>query len=111
MKRSDSGRGELAMLAAFAPRLMRSAWAGAIALAVGLGATAVLTLMTVRLYRSEAVIVFERGVQAGNVGHEADSPRAVAARLQDMFMSRGRLESVIKDMKLYQKLMDHRGLT
>jgi uncharacterized protein involved in exopolysaccharide biosynthesis len=111
MKRSDSGRSELAVLASLAPRIVRSAWMGGIALLVGLAGTAALALSTTRLYRSEAVLVFERGVQAGAVGREGESPRVIGARLQDMLISRQRLESVIKEMKLYHKLIDRRGLT
>ncbi len=54
------------LLASIAPRFLRGAWAGAIALAVGLAATAGAAMSTTRLYRSEAVLVFERGVQAGH---------------------------------------------
>jgi len=99
------------MLASLAPRIVRSAWVGGIALLVGLAGTAVLALSTTRLYRSEAVIVFERGVQAGNLGREPESPRVVGVRIQDMVTSRQRLESLIKEMKLYRKLVDRRGLT
>jgi protein tyrosine kinase modulator len=107
--RRFSPRVELAALAAIAPRFVRAGWVGAIALGLGLVGTAILTLSTVRLYRSETVLAFERGVQAG-LGHEGDSPRAVAARLQDMVTARQRLESLIKEMKLYRKVQDKRGL-
>ena len=106
--RRFSPRVELAGLAAIAPRFVRAGWVGIIALAVGLIGTAVLTLSTVRLYRSETVLVFEHGVQG--LGHEGDSPRAVSARLQDMVTSRQRLESLIKEMKLYRHVLDKRGL-
>lgn len=97
------------MLASLAPRMLRVKWAGVIAFVVGLGATFALSFSTTRLYRSEAMILFEHGVQAGALGHDAESPRAVAARLQDMFLSRQRLESLIKDMQLYRRQLDKKG--
>ena len=97
------------MLAAI-PRATRVAWTGAIGFGIGLVVTAPWVMSTTRLYRSEAVIVWERGVQAGTLGHEGESVRAVAARLQDAFTSRQRLESLIRDMKLYRGLLDKRGL-
>jgi len=98
------------MLASLVPRATRVAWTGAIGLGIGLVATALWVMSTTRLYRSEAVLLWERGVQAGTLGHEGDSVRAVAARLTDAFMSRQRLESLIKDMKLYRSLRDKKGL-
>ena len=97
------------LFASLAPRFLRGGWAGAIALAVGLAATAVAALSTTRLYRSEAVLVFERGVQAG-ISHEGDSARGVTGRLQEMLTSRQRLESLIQEMKLYHRLLEQRGL-
>jgi len=105
-----SARTELAILAAIAPRFVRAGWVGAIALAVGLAGTAAWALSTARLYRSESVIMFERGVQAGTLGHEGDSPRGIATRLQDMVTSRQRLESLIKEMKLYRGVVEKRGM-
>ena len=105
-----SARTELAILAAIAPRFVRAGWVGAIALAVGLAGTAAWALSTARLYRSEAVIMFERGVQAGTLGHEGDSPRGITTRLQDMVTSRQRLESLIKEMKLYRGIVEKRGM-
>lgn len=96
-------------MAAIAPRFVRASWVGGIALVVGLAGTAAWTLSTARLYRSEAILMFERGVQAGPPGL-GDSPRGIATRLQDMLMSRQRLETLIKDMKLYQGLLDKRGV-
>ena len=96
------------LFASIAPRFLRGAWAGAIALAVGLAATAGAAISTTRLYRSEAVLVFERGVQAG-IGQDGDSSRGVTGRLNEMLNSRQRLESLIKEMKLYKRVLDQRG--
>jgi uncharacterized protein involved in exopolysaccharide biosynthesis len=96
------------LFASIAPRFLRGAWAGAIALAVGLAATAGAAISTTRLYRSEAVLVFERGVQAG-IGQDGDSSRGVTGRLNEMLNSRQRLESLIREMKLYKRVLDQRG--
>src|SRR5262245_48112087 len=109
MMRRFSPRAELAVFASIAPRFMRAGWAGAIGLVVGLGVTAARAMSTTRLYRSEAVLVYERGVQAG-INNEGDSGRAVAARLQEMLTSRQRLESLIKEKQLYARLVDQKGM-
>src|SRR5215510_2308198 len=105
-----SAREQLAHLAAIAPRFARAGWVGAIAFLIGLGATAVWVLSTKRLYRSEAVVVFERGVQAGALGRDAESSRAIATRLTDMMTSRQRLDRLIKEMNLYRDVLDRRSL-
>src|SRR5262245_33192100 len=110
MRRPEPERGELAMVEVTLPRTRPVAWTGAIGFGIGLVSTALWVMSTTRLYRSEAVLLWERGVQAGTLGHEGDSVRAVAARLSDAFMSRQRLESLIKDMKLYRSLRDKKGL-
>jgi uncharacterized protein involved in exopolysaccharide biosynthesis len=109
MMRRFSPRAELATLASIAPRFVRAAWVGGIALALGLAGTAVWTLSTKRLYRSEAVLLYERGAQA-TLGREGESPRAIAARLQEMLTSRQRLDALIREMRLYQGLIERRGL-
>src|SRR5678816_670252 len=110
MRRPESGRGELAMLASLIPRATRVAWTGAIGFGIGLVVTVLWAMSSTRLYRSETVLVWERGVQAGTLGHEGESVRAATARLSDAFMSRQRLESLIKDMKLYRGVRDKRGM-
>ena len=94
-------------ISAYLPRLLRAKWLGLIALGVGLAGTAVWVFSTHRLYQSEVVLAYERGV----VGPaEADSARQVGLRVQDSFSSRQRLTELIKELKLYPKLVDRRGL-
>jgi hypothetical protein len=108
---SPSPREHLAAFASLAPRVTRAAWVGGIALAIGLGATAVWALSTSRLYRSEAVLLYERGVQSAQVGAgESDGARQVGLRLQDMLTSRQRLEGAIKELKLYASIVDQRSV-
>jgi uncharacterized protein involved in exopolysaccharide biosynthesis len=85
---------------------------GGIALAIGLVATAGWALSTSRLYRSEAVLLYERGVQSSQVGSsgESDSPRQVGLRIQDMLTSRQRLEAAVKEMKLYPSIVEQRSV-
>ncbi|HEY2902823.1 MAG TPA: hypothetical protein VGL59_19735, partial [Polyangia bacterium] len=98
-----SPREHLQLVAVFIRRAFRAARWGALALVLGLGATAVAILAAKRAYRSETVIMYDRGVRAGAVvsGAEADSPRQVATRIQDMMMSRQRLQKTIEQFGLY----------
>jgi uncharacterized protein involved in exopolysaccharide biosynthesis len=81
-------------------------------LAVSLALTAVWALSTRRLYRSDAVLVFEPGVQSTYISasSDSDSPRKVGARLADMLKARQRLEGLIKEMKLYPSIVDQRSI-
>src|SRR3954453_16774776 len=106
-----SPRDHLASLAALLPRAARAAWVGGIALIVGLAGTAVWAVTAKRMYRSEAVVVYERGVNPGPTeAAEGESATSVGARFQDMLSSRQRMETVIKEMDLYHKLVDRKGM-
>jgi protein tyrosine kinase modulator len=99
-------RDGLSALLAVVPRVLRAKWIGLIAGVLGLAGTAVGVLLTTRLYRSEAVLVYEKGLAA--TGDE--SSRGLGIRLQDAFSSRVRLEGLIKKNKLYPRLVRKRGL-
>jgi hypothetical protein len=103
-------REHLAAMLAFAQRAARGARYGALALGVGIIVTVALALSTHRLYRSEALLAYEGGVQAVALGADGVNPRAMAARVNDMVTSRERLGTIIKDMKLYRGIVDRRGL-
>src|SRR5882672_5858009 len=107
---SSSPREHLVAFASLAPRVARASWVGGVVLALGLAATAIWALSTNRLYRSEAVILYERGVQSGMGGQEGDLPRVMGTRLHDMLMSRQRLESVVKEMHLYPVIVEQRSI-
>jgi uncharacterized protein involved in exopolysaccharide biosynthesis len=83
---------------------------GGIVLALGLAATAVWALSTKWLYRSEAVVVFERGVQSGALGPGEDTPRQVSARLYDSLTSRTRLVGLVKQYRLYPQIVEQRNV-
>ncbi|HVT06613.1 MAG TPA: hypothetical protein VHO67_04110 [Polyangia bacterium] len=90
-------------------RVLRARKVGAVAMGFGLGATVVLALSTHRLYRSEAVLVYERGAQAVGAT-EGTSARGLASRVGDMMLSRERLEGLVKEMNLYPGIVDRRGV-
>jgi uncharacterized protein involved in exopolysaccharide biosynthesis len=96
-------------LASLLSRAVRSAWVGLVVLALGLTGTMVWALSTKRLYRSEAVIVYERGVQTGALSAE-ESPRQISTRILDMMTARHRLEGLIKSMKLYPVIVEQRNV-
>lgn len=100
-------RDGLAAALAFAPRVFRAKWPGLIAAVIGLAGTAVGVMLTTRLYRSEAVLMYQRGIASDL---EGESPRALGLRLQDAFSSRVRLENLIKKNRLYPRLVKKRGL-
>src|SRR3982751_6024946 len=99
-------RDGLSMLLAFVPRVVRAKWIGLIAVVLGLAGTAVGVLLTKRLYRSETVLLYEKGI----AGSGEESSRALGLRLQDAFSSRVRLEGLITKNKLYPRLVKKRGL-
>jgi protein tyrosine kinase modulator len=112
MSASSSPREHLAAFASLTPRVTRAAWMGGIVLAIGLVGTAIWALSTARLYRSEAVVLYERGMQGAAVGGgaEGEGPRQVGLRLNDMINARQRLEGLIKEMKLYQPIIESKGM-
>jgi len=111
MSGPSSPREHLSALVSFLPRALRAAWVGGIALALGLVATTAFVLSTARRYRSEAVVVYEHGVQSASAASgDPNTLRNIGSRIQDMLASRQRLESLIKEMKLYERIVEQRGL-
>jgi hypothetical protein len=110
MSASPSPREHLAAFTSFTPRVARAAWVGGVFLAAGLVGTAAWALSTSRLYRTEAVIVYESGVQGAGGGGDAEGPHQVGLRLGDMLNARQRLEGIIKEFKLYPTILDQRGM-
>jgi len=102
----------VALLTSFSRRARRLWWVGAATLALGALGTLVAVLAVQRTYRSEAVILYDRGIQNAAIRAQAEqeSPRSVALRLQDAILSRKRLESLIREMKLYPAVVEHRGM-
>jgi uncharacterized protein involved in exopolysaccharide biosynthesis len=107
---SFSPREQLVALIAHLPKAKRSAWIGGLVFALGLAATAVWVLSARRLYRSEAVVVYEPGVRTASADPEGESATAVGSRVQDMLSSRQRLEAIIKEMNLYPEIAENKGM-
>ncbi len=91
-------------------RALRRAWVGAIVFALGLAVTAAVVLTTKRIYRSETVLLYERGVQSAALNRDPEGPRQVASRLKEMVLSRQRLQKLIEEMNLYPETVDKRGI-
>jgi hypothetical protein len=106
----SQGGEHLQVLTSFAPRAARSLWVGSLAFAVGLVITTFVVLSTHRLYRSEALLAYQRGIRAASMNEEGEPAKLVGARLRDTMLSRQRLEGFIKSMNLYTKLVDKRGM-
>jgi len=81
-----------------------------VAFGVGLLVTAAVVLTTKRIYRSETVLLYERGVEAAALNRDPDSPRQVASRVKDTVTSRQRLQRLIEEMNLYPKIVDKLGM-
>ena len=100
-----SPRDQMIAFTTLVSRVLRARKVGAVAMGFGLGATVILALSTHRLYRSEAVMVYERGAQAVGAT-EGTSARGLASRVGDMMLSRERLEGLVKEMNLYPGIVD-----
>jgi len=107
---APSPREHLAALATMMPRLVRASRFGVIAGIIGLVGTVFWVVSTRRLYHSEAALVYEHAGQSTGLAGEAEAPRHVATRLQDMVLSRQRLEGLIREMNLYPKVVDKKGM-
>lgn len=110
MAGSSQGAEPIEALSAFAPRLARSLWMGLVALGVGGVITVLVVLNTHRLYRSEALLSYQRGIRAASMTEEGEPSRMIGARLRDIILSRHRLESNIRQLNLYSKIVDKRGM-
>ncbi|MFL5306447.1 MAG: GumC family protein [Polyangia bacterium] len=104
-----SPRDQMIAFTTLVSRVLRARKVGAVAMGFGLGATVILALSTHRLYRSEAVLVYERGAQAVGAT-EGTSARGLASRVGDMMLSRERLEGLVKEMNLYPGIVDRRAV-
>ena len=98
-------RDGLSALLAFVPRVLRAKWIGLVAGVLGLAGTAVGVLLTQRLYRSETVLLYEKGLVGGGrvlprFGHPAPGCLQFSC-------PPGR---PIKKNKLYPRLVKKRGL-
>ena len=63
-------------------------------------------------YRSECIVQFKAGLKIGERGEDSPAERALklAPKLKEQLNTRARLESVIKEYKLYPKIVDSQGM-
>jgi hypothetical protein len=81
-----------------------------VAFALGLVITTMVVISTHRVYRSEALVAYQRGIRAASNGDDGEPARLVGARLRDTMLSRQRIEGFIKSMNLYPKVVEKRGM-
>ncbi|MFO0675390.1 MAG: hypothetical protein U0169_02575 [Polyangiaceae bacterium] len=63
-----------------------------------------------RMYRSECKVLFKSGVTERDELPASEKAVRLAPKLKEMLLTRGRLERVINEFKLYPKIVDSRGL-
>ena len=90
----------------FRVRTRSTLWIGTTVFVLGLLATAARVIATQRLYRAEALVIYEPGV----LPSEADVPREAGPHLTEMLTARPRLEALIEEMRLYPALVGRRGV-
>ncbi len=83
-------------------------------LLLGLGCVAALAVAVTRprIYRSEALILYQERIAASALGREESSEtgRRIGLRLRELVLSRTRLEQLIKEFDLYPQVVDERGM-
>lgn len=102
----SSPRDSVGTFSALVPGTRRTLWVGGLVLAVGLLATGAAVRSTKRLYRSESIVRYERGVLEG----EPDPPADIGPPLAEMLTSPARLQRLIEEMRLYPVVVSERGL-
>jgi len=90
----------------FRVRTRSTLWIGTAVFVLGLIATGARVIATQRLYRAEALVIYEPGV----LPPETDAPREAGPHLTQMLTARPRLEALIEEMRLYPALVSRRGL-
>lgn len=106
-----SPRDYLVAVLGFVRRVFRSKRLGLLVFVLGLGVTGVVVFFAKRQYKSETVIFYDRGVRAGTVtgGNEPESPHQVSLRVNEMLLSRQRLQKAIEDFNLYPAIVSEHG--
>lgn len=85
----------------------------AIFLVVGSLISVAYAIIRPRVYKSETLILYREGIRATDIiGGEEQGDRAhkLGLRLKEMVLSRTRLEQIIRETRLYPKLVEERGV-
>ncbi len=104
----------LQRVGAMVRRMLRFGMVIAIAAGIGL-LTAVLTPLVIPpVYESETVVLYREVIQTENLlgsqQYQTESGRQVGQRLREMLMSRTNLQKILEQHKLYQDIVDSRGI-
>jgi len=101
---------DLRMILTIAGRVLKSRSFIAILL-LGLASTGYGALMSLPIYRSEAVLLYQdRSSSNPAMQHEMPSPRRIAASLQEMLFSHAMLEKLVSEFGLYPDTVARFGL-
>ena len=101
----SSPRDAVAWSGPFRVRTRSTLWIGTAVFTFGLLATGARVLTTKRLYRAEALVIYEPGV----LPSEDDASREVGPHLTEMLTSPPRLERLIWELHLYPALVARHG--
>ncbi|MCU0694418.1 MAG: Wzz/FepE/Etk N-terminal domain-containing protein, partial [Polyangiaceae bacterium] len=86
----------------------------AVAAGVGLVAFLLTPLVIPPVYESETVVLYREVIQAENLlgsqQYQMESGRQVGQRLREMLMSRTNLQKILEQHKLYQDIVESRGV-
>lgn len=105
-------REQLAQFAGLWIRAKRRAVITAAVFAVGAVAALAFAIGKPRKYQSESQILYREGIRSSDVtaGESFGDPtRKLAMRLQEMVLSRTRLQKIIDEFKLYPGIVENRG--
>jgi capsular polysaccharide biosynthesis protein len=113
MPPAPSPREKIARLKTLAGRALQRWKVGLVILVIGFAASFQAGMATKLTYRSECTILFKAAIRTGERNSDdGQSERAqrVGMKLKDLLVTRTRLESIIKEFKLYPKIVDGRGM-
>lgn len=93
-------------------RRARAFWRGAIAVTVIVAAAGIaLILHLPRVYESETLLLVREGIRTGERdGDGMPSAQRLAPKMKDMLLARSRLEGVIRELGLYRREVETRGM-
>jgi uncharacterized protein involved in exopolysaccharide biosynthesis len=112
MNRPQTIRQQADRLLALLRHAARFWGSGLFLLLIGMGIAMAVAVTRPRIYRSEALILYQERIAASALGREegGESARRVGLRLRELVLSRTRLEQLIKEFDLYPQTVDERGM-
>ncbi len=108
---TDDAREQMDRALAFGRRMLRFYWILGAALVVGALACGVFFLVKKPAYRSETVLLYSEPIHTtADTPEAAANPRNTALRLEELLLSRGQLEKLIKRFDLYPDRVREYGI-